>query len=280
MHALFTPCAAVVVVTCILTGCNGNQAKPNSSQAGKLVAECAQSAMIGPKHIRYTGPFPLSAGQVFVRLGDDLVLPGPTATTMFGDPLPKNLLLTTQGTGNCSQTSTSKSDLKTELGVTVKTLPVSGELKNDFAKGEVTSVTVDGFEWIFVDPIEYGSQVAKLSEQAPVRQAIAKGNVEAAIGVLKVKNYRAEVDLSRSSDTGLKAKYSGPLPQALSGELGAGVSYAASGNGKITLSIPGDVYVAGVFRSLGKGGQVESGNEPASSTQPPRISETSVQRPN
>ena len=238
-----------------VAACGGDAA----SSAQKLIAECAGSALVGSKHIRYTGPMPLSEGQLFVRLAPDLVVPGPDAKAMFGDPLPANFLVKKPPVADCANTKDRHTDLKAELGVTVATLPVSGQLKTDLSRGQLTSATVSGFTWQWVNYVELNAQLARLPENDAVRSAVRKGNTEIVIGALRVANYRAEVDLTQANDVDLSAKYSGPLTGAMKADLGAGVQYVVKEKGKIVLTIPGETYVAGVFRPISAGGQVESG---------------------
>lgn len=265
----------LAVGACVtLSGCNED--KVNAADSSQAIKNCAANDTIPGAAIRYTGPTGVGPGTEWAVLrrttedGKTLVVTqiGATPETIFGNPPPKDIFAPEPTAAGCSMSSTSKTNLGLTFGLSGATLPVSGALKTDLAKAKILSVSVEGFAWHSLQLLNFNDRLLKLPAGSPFKGG-GPIPIEVALSMLKVKNYVATLDVTDVKGVDLKAKYNGPLPKELTGDLSAGVTASYDGKGHLELKVPGETYVAGVFWPLNAAtSMVQSGAKPPSSLPP------------
>jgi hypothetical protein len=269
---LLAACAALVSGCCVFgVGC---KATPTAQTAAQAIKGCAGSDVLPSTAIMYTGPTGAGPGSFWVAMNGNQTefVIGAIPADIFGSPVPQNIYAPPSTDGACAFSSSATTEVKLNLGADLKTLPLSASAETDLKDATVIDVTADGFQWESVKYLVYNAQLSS-SQSA---RAYFKPNVWVAIGMLKVRNYVANLDVSKVQNVDLSAKYNGPLGGAMTGNLSGGVTASYNGSGKLKLTIPGETYVAGVFRPLNPAsGQVESSH--VASTSPVNWNPTPVQ---
>jgi len=241
----------------LLAGCCPKFICPEvETQKITAIKKCAESEIVKSSVIIYTGPVGAKEGSRWVKLSDELMVVAAEVDDIFPPKAPDNIFATTPDASNCSFNQTTKVDLGGELGVSVKTLPVSATLKGKIGDSSKITATVDGFQWRWVKFDTYNEKIKALKADSTYRNP-GMGRYTS-LGMLKVNGYTALVEFTNNTDLGVGVGYTGPLPASLAGEVNAGVTASITKEGKLELKIPGESYVAGVFRPVKADGTTES----------------------
>lgn len=253
--ARITIAAASIVVLL-----SGSRCDPGpEGQISHAIKTCASTEAVGAGQIIYTGPVGVGPGSRWVRLNADLLKIAAEAKDIFGKvPTDPDFMAPPPGTGaNCDIASTKKTNLGGDLGVSVATLPISVDLKAKIGNSANVIVTVEAFEWHDVKFDVYNALLKALPEASPFKHP-APGRFTA-VSMLKVKDYTATVDVAKNTDLGLGVGYKGPLPASVVGDVKANVTATVTEAGKLVIKVPGESYVAGIFRPInGSTGTTES----------------------
>src|SRR5947207_7246693 len=100
---------------CVLSmGC---KATPSAKTTAEAIKQCASSDAIGADAIRYTGPTGAGPGSYWVQLNgtSSMFVIGAVPSDIFGD-VPQNIFAPPSGDSACAFSSTTKSDVKLNLG--------------------------------------------------------------------------------------------------------------------------------------------------------------------
>jgi hypothetical protein len=235
--------AAAVSVS--LSGC-----KPSAADIQGL-KNCVGTEFLSADQIRYVGPTTEGAGSIWLKVDNKAIIIGAPAAQFVGAPPRKELVSQPALGANCQIDTKTKIDLTASLGASIDLLPVSGELKAGLKNSKIESVVIEGFQLEDVFGIPYEKVVASEAARDPgLTSRLAGNDVLAAVRMVKVSSYKATLDITTAVNGSVAAKYNGPLPGGTKGELKPEVSAATESGGKLTLTIPGSVYIAGVFRPI------------------------------
>lgn len=245
----------IFAIPFLLLGC---EATPSKKPLIAALKNCAATDLTAEDIIRYTGPVGSGPGSRWVVFNNTSTAIAADITDLLGNPVPPEVFAKPPGVaGQCDIGNTTTTSIGGELSLSIATLPVSGDLKARLANVKVSSVTVNGYQWESIKFDVYNNLISKIPEGSPYR--VPGAGRQTAIAMLKVKGYTATLDTTSSQSAELNAKYSGELPKALTGDLGGGVKASVDNKGKFQITIPGETYIAGIFRPVNAGtGEAQS----------------------
>lgn len=233
---------------------------PKITDAAKTIKECASSDLVKSGQIIYTGPVGSGPGSRWIVLNEGPTVIAADVKDIFSRDMPEILAAPPTTGTNCNLSTTKKVDLGVDLGVSVSTLPVSADLKSKIKTSASVQSTIDGFEWHSIKVDVYNNLISALPDASPYKRP-GPGRMTA-VAMLRVKGYTATIDVGTNTDLGLGVGYVGPLPASVSGDVKGKVSAAVTTTGKLVITIPGEVYIAGIFRPVNGGsGRTESASE-------------------
>jgi hypothetical protein len=257
--------AIVCVTVCAsISGCKTPTA--SAVTVAQALKQCAVSDVLPADLIVYTGPTGAGPGSYWVSLnGTNTQLTiGAEPTDIFGPNVPANIFGSKGQASSCDFSSSSTTEVKLNVGADLTTLPLSASAEADLKDATVLSVTADGFQWEPIKYLVFNQEIAK----SPYVKALLRKDLWVSIGMLKIRNYVANLDVSKVRNVDLSAKYNGKLSGSVAGNLSAGVTGSYDGKATLKLTIPGETYVAGVFRQVDP---TTGGAESAHVTAPPPI---------
>lgn len=256
----------VAVATFVTGYClfsSGCKSDASAATAAQAIKQCAASDAAPASAIRYTGPTGAGPGSYWVQTtgaGSVFVI-GALPEDIFGKPVPENIFAPAPNAGVCAYSSNKSIDLKANIGADLRALPLSAKAQAELKDAQIVSVAADAFQWNSIKYLVYNEEIIK-SERA---KAYRGPNIWVAVGMLRVKNYVATLDVSNVRNIDLSGKYNGPLGEAVTGNLSAGVTSSYDGASKLKLTVPGETYVAGLFRPANAvSGEVESAHSDGS----------------
>ena len=136
--------------------------------------------------------------------------------------------------------------LKAAAGLTSPLTPTSAELSNDFKKAKSIEVQVQAMAWDLIREGPFESYVKTLPVgSGSIRDDLDRGDRLVLYRALRISGYAAQLKFSASDAASLKAKYSGPLPKALTGDVGAELSANWTDETTLKLSSSNDFFIAG-----------------------------------
>jgi hypothetical protein len=233
--------------------------KKNETAANTIKA-CASSDLVKTSQILYTGPVGSGPGARWIVYPNGPSIIAADAKDIFGKEIPEAIADRPASGANCNLNNTKKIDFGLDLGVSISTLPVSADLKSKIGNTANVTSTIDGFEWQSIKVDVYNKMISDLPDSSPYKRP-GPGRMTA-VAMLRVKGYTATVDVSSQTDLGLGVGYKGPLPSSLVGDVQGKVQAAVTTTGKLVISVPGEVYIAGIFRPIDGGtGKTESSKE-------------------
>ena len=157
---------------------------------------------------------------------------------------------------SCSGTHTSKVDVSGSLSFENAVTPFSAELSAELRRAKTISIKASAIvvESLRQTPFEeFAKNEPTLSL---VYKALAPAGRYVLVEALKVTGYTAELDFDQEVAPAIKAKYSGPLSKAVTGNLGATITATWTSQTKLQLQSSEGFYIAGRMRAfdlLGKG---------------------------
>jgi hypothetical protein len=169
---------------------------------------------------------------------------------------PANIYAPAPADAQCKIDTKSKIMFGADLGATVSTLPISAELQAKIGTDKKVDVSAEGFQWESIKIDVYNGEIAKLPDASPYKKPPA-GRFTAT-SVLKVRGYTATVSIASTTDLGLSANFTGPVPGTVLSGGKVGLTAQITKEGKLELKVPGDSYVMAIFRPIGTGGQTQS----------------------
>lgn len=244
-------CAAFSVVLLSASSCD-----PTADGAVKIIKDCAATDLVKSSQIIYTGPVGSGPGTRWIIFNNGYSQIAADVKDMFGREIPEAIASRPASGTNCNLNTERKLELGVDMGVTIATLPVSSDLKSKIGNSKKVVSTIDGFEWRTIKFDVYNQLIEALPASSPYKQP-GPGRMTA-VSMLQVKGYTASVDVGSSTELGLTAGYTGPLPAALIGDVKGKINAAITSSGKLVISIPGEVYIAGIFRPVSGNGKTES----------------------
>jgi len=239
LHA--RPSLAIFVFTLGLVASDPSAAEDAKTFWTSVLKNCASSDLNGNK-ILYFGPSNnIGPGSIWLTGADG----GYQLRTTVTDTRALKAFLVRGTPTACSATSTTElkasavANLEPSLGI------VSGDLSIDLKKAKSLEVQADSIAWDLLQTAQYEHYVKHLRSDSIVRDDLDRGGRLVLSRALRVTGYTASLEFSDSDAAALKAKYSGPLPKAITGEFGGKLSASWTSNNTLKLSSKSDFYIAG-----------------------------------
>ena len=184
-----------------------------------MVKKCVASDLNG-ETILYFGPSNKVGPGTVWRAGSD----GGYRLRWSLQEMPGNEVFMNPGNqSSCEGSSTTKFGFKAALGLTSQITPASGSLANDFQKAKSINVKAASVAWNTIKEGPFENYIKALPATAGIREDLGKGNRLVLYRALRVSGYSAVMEFNTSDVAELKAKYPGPLPKSVTGELSAGL---------------------------------------------------------
>lgn len=228
----------LICICACLHGCVQDTAK---EAWNVIVKNCAGSDLTGGA-IQYFGPSNnVGPGSVW-RPGPD---GGYRLRYSLGDMPGEKNFITRGEPYKCDGSKTTSFGLNAAVGLTTSLAPVSAELANDLKKAKSIEVQAQIIAWDLVREGPFESYIKTLPASSGVRDDLNRGDRLVLYRALRVSGYTAQLKFSASDAASLKAKYSGPLPKALTGDIGAQLSANWADDTTLKLTSSSDCYIAG-----------------------------------
>lgn len=225
----------------------------------EVLSKCAVSDVNGTKMLYFGPSNNLGPGSIWVS--DDAE--GGYRIRYSLANLPKPQTFVNVGTSfQCSGTSTTTLTGSGSIDAAVSVLPVSADVAVDLKRAKSVTVSVGSASWDDVLGGPYEAYIKALPATNQARVELETGSRLVLIRALKITGFSTKMTFDTNVTPSLKAKYSGPLPTGVSGQLGANLSASWDDSNTLTITSNDDFYIEGKLSQYKTTGLAAAGASP------------------
>jgi hypothetical protein len=165
---------------------------------------------------------------------------------------------------SCTGTANSQKNLKASISFLSAVIPFTGDFGAGLSKATITAASVEKAAMYDMDELVMSRIIEALGPNSQVRDALLqRGNGGKPIWYMvsrafRVEGLRVKLTFKRTVDLAFKAKYTGPLANAGTGELGGGLTANWLNDSTLELVSTAPFYIAAELSHYVKPNQFES----------------------
>jgi hypothetical protein len=229
----------------------------------KVLKSCGQSDLISKKAVFFGPTQSFGLGSVWRKTEKKTYNPRFELQDIFSPGLSDSVSKRSAGMTKCTAAKNVAWNSKVSLPFISDIFGLTG-IDANFGKAKKTSVTVDNLALDFIKEMNFEDALAKLAANDP-NNPYLKDLLKNGDRLIMAKAYRLsgliiKLDFDPKYLDSLKQKYPNGGSINIGGEKGLTININYMSNSELTLTLPGDVYIAGEFSTVNASGEVKLGN--------------------